>query len=114
MRVFAPVCDNQLKGSPVAIFPNLRLLDPARGAEATNEPEHHKNEHDNAKNAAESSAAVAAVRVVSTATAEQKNQHYYDQNAHYRPSLQIAPEVWSISYFFSASRTVSFMPPMAF
>ena len=71
MRVSSRACDESTSRLACGDFLKpCGLLDSARAAEAAKEPEHHKNEHDHAKNAAESSAAVAAVRVVPAATAE--------------------------------------------
>jgi hypothetical protein len=55
--------------NPIQLYDAVSLV-PTDTAEATKEPEHHENEQDHAKNAAESSAAVAAVSVVPTATAK--------------------------------------------
>jgi hypothetical protein len=49
-----------------------RLLQDA--AEATQEPEHHENNQDQSKNAAEPGPAIAIVTIVATNAAQQQNQ----------------------------------------
>jgi hypothetical protein len=94
-----------------------RSLNPAHAAEPTEKPEQQENEQHQPKNAAQSSSAVSTVGIISATPAEQKHDNYYDQNrTHYSPVREFltAPAEPGAYHFFSASRTASFAPPIAF
>jgi hypothetical protein len=56
----------------IGLFHGSRLVD-MNAAEATKEPEHHENNQDQAKNAAEAGPAIAIVTIVAPAATQQQN-----------------------------------------
>src|SRR5579872_390173 len=65
----------------------LGRLDLRASGESAKEPERYENDEDQAENAAETPAAVAAMGVVTAAAAEQKDQYNNDQNRTHKLGL---------------------------
>ena len=91
--------------------------------EATEKPEHDQNDQDQAKNAAQAGPTVAIVAIVAAATAEENNQQDDDKDrAHHStflakfnlPMCRCIRNVPLWFYLFTASRSVSLIPPTAF
>jgi hypothetical protein len=84
---------------------------------ATHNPQHDKNNQNDPEHTAETRAAVATVRIISPAAAENENQYDNEENrAHVADSeLAIMITVGLAFYgFFTASLTASLRPPTAF